>query len=379
MAKTKIAIYIGRFQPLHLGHCHVLDTAFKKYDAVIILVGSAEQARDPKNPFSFEERKTMIDDYLTSIGQCKYVVTPLRNHLYNNPKWMQTVQEKVDEAIFKLTMSGFINSDDVDLSIIGSDRDDSTWYIHAFPQYGKPDLVDPVPVGQKLNATSLRARLFTDGIGDPWDDVPKTTLDFLVRFIMLPASAPIYIALKNEYRFLEETKKQYAGLKYAPFFVTTDAVVIQSGHVLVIERAALPGVGLLALPGGYLHPQLTLFQNSIKELLEETGIRLVTGKRSKEITEQILRASFRFKEQFDAPDRSLRGRIVTTAFLYQLDDTKPLPAVFGMNAPLDETDGVAIPETVRTRWMPISEALNNPQLWFEDHYSMLEKMIGMMR
>lgn len=379
MAKQKVAVYIGRFQPLHMGHAHVLESALKKYDAVIVLIGSSHQARDPKNPFTYEERREMIDAYLAD-RHVKYEVAPVRNHPYNNARWLQSVQDAVDEKIFTLTLRGHLNGrDDVEVSIVGADRDSSTWYVHAFPQY-KLDLSQPVPDGQNLNATALRDRLFKDGIfGQSWDDIPQSTKDFLVNFVVREPQALTFQALRAEYQFIETTKKQYAGLKHPPIFSTTDAVVIQSGHVLVIERAALPGKGLLALPGGYLQSNLTLLDNMIKELLEETGIRLAEGKKSKEITEQILKASVKFKEQFDNPDRSLRGRIVTTTYLIQLDDTKPLPKVHGMNAPLEETDGKVIQETVRTRFMPINEALSHPSLWFEDHHSMLETMIGMMR
>ena len=370
MAKQKVAVLVGRFQPMHLGHAHVLDSAFKKYDAVIILIGSANQARDPKNPFTAEERRRMICAYLTEKNHSNYTIDPLRNFPYNDALWLQNVQKLVDENIFALTVRGHLNArENVEISIIGADRDSSTWYVHAFPQY-ELDLSQPVPAGQNLNATALRDRLFNGDLSsDSWDDVPSTTLAFLTDFVT--SQYEVFKSLKDEYEFIKTTKQQYSGLKYPPIFSTTDAIVIQSGHVLVIERAALPGKGLLALPGGYLQSNLSLLDNMIKELLEETGILLADGKRAKEITENILRSSIKAKEQFDDPSRSLRGRIVTTAYLVQLDDTKPLPKVYGMNAPLEETGGKLIPETVRVRWMPINEAMAAAELWFEDHLHIL--------
>ena len=35
-------------------------------------------------------------------------------------------------------------------------------------------------------------------------------------------------------------------------FITVDAVVVQSGHILMIERKAQPRRGLMALPGAFL-------------------------------------------------------------------------------------------------------------------------------
>jgi len=54
----KVALFIGRFQPLHKGHLHAIKEAMKKYE-VILAVGSVNK-RNLENPFSFEERKEMI-------------------------------------------------------------------------------------------------------------------------------------------------------------------------------------------------------------------------------------------------------------------------------------------------------------------------------
>ncbi|MCR2346213.1 NUDIX domain-containing protein, partial [Salmonella enterica] len=72
--------------------------------------------------------------------------------------------------------------------------------------------------------------------------------------------------------------------KYDPTFVTSDACIIQSGHVLVIRRGALPGKGLIALPGGFVKSKQTLLMAAIIEAIEETGLKLADGKRWKEIT-----------------------------------------------------------------------------------------------
>jgi len=50
--------------------------------------------------------------------------------------------------------------------------------------------------------------------------------------------------------------KDYRGqwkTPFPPFFVTVDAVVYQSGHLLVIRRGHNPGRGKIALPGGFVN------------------------------------------------------------------------------------------------------------------------------
>ncbi len=52
----KLALVIGRFQPLHNGHLSLIDEARKQADKTLVLIGSSRQLPDFKNPFSYEER-----------------------------------------------------------------------------------------------------------------------------------------------------------------------------------------------------------------------------------------------------------------------------------------------------------------------------------
>ena len=56
-----IALFIGRFQPLHKGHIKVIEDALKKYEKVLIGIGSSKKSREERNPFSYEERKNMLE------------------------------------------------------------------------------------------------------------------------------------------------------------------------------------------------------------------------------------------------------------------------------------------------------------------------------
>lgn len=66
----KTAVIIGRFQPVHQEHLNVLFlTALLEYDKVIVLIGSANQARSIKNPFTWHERAWMIQEGCKDILQ----------------------------------------------------------------------------------------------------------------------------------------------------------------------------------------------------------------------------------------------------------------------------------------------------------------------
>jgi len=381
--RNRLTVYIGRFQPFHKGHVNILEQAMESASrefngAVLVLVGSAHIARNIKNPFTYEERRAMIRAWVIAnypVGTRMPYVEPIRDQSYNHAKWFQTVQEIVENTIADL---GWKQSE-TDVAITGSDRDESTWYLKSFPQFLN-DLKPAVPPGKDLSATKLRHRLFGEGYYDnsanKWNDVPGTTWAFLRNFM----ETAEYSTLREEYDFNIEYKKQFSSLKYEPTFVTADSVIIQSGHVLVVQRGALPGKGLWALPGGFVKSHQTLLQAAICEVIEETGLKLADGKKAKEITESILTGSVRAKENFDDPNRSLRGRTFTTAFLFRLDDSKPLPTVKGQFAPLEDTDGVeGIVETADAFWLPISVARANSDKWFEDHHAILDVMLGMIK
>ena len=53
-------VYIGRFQPFHLAHMQTIKIALENSQNVILALGSAQDERNTKNPFSAEEREHMI-------------------------------------------------------------------------------------------------------------------------------------------------------------------------------------------------------------------------------------------------------------------------------------------------------------------------------
>jgi len=54
------AIFLGRFQPFHLGHVHAVKEILKECDMIMIAVGSSQEHGTEKNPFSKYEREEMI-------------------------------------------------------------------------------------------------------------------------------------------------------------------------------------------------------------------------------------------------------------------------------------------------------------------------------
>lgn len=365
-SKTDVTVYPGRFSPFHQGHAHVLRRALETSKLVIVLVGSSGQSRSLKNPFTFEERQKMIHAWFDGLDKSNIGwlhVLPIRDYPYNDAHWIRQVQRTVKDAIASYNARGR-ELPLKNVYLTGSDRDESTWYLRAFPQW-QLALVEPYAQdNQSVSATAVREWLFGEPDLETRGKMAKLVPESTLRYLNTFSQTESYEQLKREFTFIKRYKEGWAAAPYAPTFVTVDAVVVQSGHVLVVKRGAEPGKGLWALPGGFVNQSEKLRAAAIRELIEETGIRLAEGKKAKELTEQILNGSVRESETFDKPDRDLRGRTITTAFLIRLDDTKPLPKVKGMD------------DAVDAFWIPINDALDKTDQWYADHHAILETMIA---
>jgi bifunctional NMN adenylyltransferase/nudix hydrolase len=118
----------------------------------------------------------------------------------------------------------------------------------------------------------------------------------------------------------------------------------------------MPGAGQWALPGGFLKPDETLLDSCLRELIEETRIKLPLG-----ILKSCVKAGPRV---FDSPYRSVRGRTITNAFL--IDVSGPggteLVKVRGGD------------DAARAQWRKWAEI--DPRDCFEDHYPIVDAMLG---
>ena len=73
------ALFVGRFQPFHLGHLHAIETILEEAEELIIVVGSAQMSHEPDNPFTAGERIEMIKAALNEakIKNERYMLIPI--------------------------------------------------------------------------------------------------------------------------------------------------------------------------------------------------------------------------------------------------------------------------------------------------------------
>jgi nicotinamide-nucleotide adenylyltransferase len=61
-------LYVGRFQPFHLGHLDAIREVLKEVDELVIVIGSAQYSHNQNNPFTAGERLVMIRHALEEAG-----------------------------------------------------------------------------------------------------------------------------------------------------------------------------------------------------------------------------------------------------------------------------------------------------------------------
>ncbi|WP_434352729.1 bifunctional nicotinamide-nucleotide adenylyltransferase/Nudix hydroxylase [Psychrobacter sp. HD31] len=333
-------IFIGRFQPFHLGHKSVIDAALKQAKNVIMLIGSANLPRSLRNPFTVEERTAMIKGSYDEQTAKRIHCVGLDDALYNDTKWLQYVQAGVK------SVTGDISNTQVKIGLIGHSKDSSSYYLSLFPNWQSVS----VPNYHNLSATPIRDG-YLIGATPTSDRITAASQKILDNFKKTSA----YNQLHEEAWFIDKYKKQWEDSPYPPTFMTADALVIQSGHILLVERRSMPGKGLWALPGGFLDPKETLLDACIRELREETRLK---------VPEPVLRGSRHSQHTFDDPYRSARGRTITQVFYFQLkNDANGLPKVKGGD------------DAAKAFWLPLAE-LDSKKM-FEDHYAIICKMVGL--
>jgi nicotinamide-nucleotide adenylyltransferase len=57
---VKRGLYVGRFQPFHLGHLEAIKDVLNEVEELVIVIGSAQYSHNIQNPFTAGERLVMI-------------------------------------------------------------------------------------------------------------------------------------------------------------------------------------------------------------------------------------------------------------------------------------------------------------------------------
>ena len=322
-----LAVCIARLQPVQRRQVDALRTIVERHAQVLVVCGGVTQPPSVINPWTLEERRAML-----AIALAPYTaptVLPVADCWYDDGRWAARVRAAVDAYRAAACI------DTPSTAIYGLEREGPATYAALFPDW-HAGVVDVPAYAPTLNEELL-------------DDLPPLSSacvpHALRTWLAASLDTPLRRELREECRFVRRYRADWAGAPYTPIFVTVDALVTRGDRVLVIRRGRRPGLGQLALPGGFIDPHEFIRDSALRELREETGLVLS-------------HADCRHVRVFDHPLRSLRGRIVTHLHRYVIAADSPLPAVRGGD------------DAEHATWLPIAAA--RAQDFFEDHYALLQ-------
>lgn len=329
----RLAVVIGRFQPLHNGHLALIERALKRADRVLVIVGSANRAQDLRNPWTASFRRTLVHSALfaRNHNMARISIAHADDILYDDDAWIAQIETIVRQHVRPEEKESIL--------LVGHDRDETSYYLSAFswPVLNCEDI-------NGVSGTQFREAYFAQQPAEDWTQwVPACVRAALFQWMLTSR----YRELRADLDVIQNLREVYGT---GPF-KTVDALVTCHDHLLLIRRGNRPSRGTLALPGGFVEQNEPLYKAALRELREETGLDVP------------LQSLVTYKA-FDAPSRSLRGRIVTTCFHFDIssliDTDTALPPIAG-------ADDAADAQWVRIDpWTPIDRQLL-PSAFFEDH------------
>ena len=324
MSTTGIAVFVGRWQPPDRQQLAQIRQAIDTAHQVVIVISAAHQARTPRQPFTWQERAAMIEQALGPAAFARVRLIPLRD-VHDDARFAQAVHEQAQAVAGELGLPRDATVNTVDLS------SDDTGACVRDTLFG-------------ADAQSLDSAL--DSLADTLE---PSTQAFLTNWCQQPWRA----ALAQEWRMLRAYRQAWDKAPYPPVFVTVDAVVRCANRILLIRRGQAPGLGLLALPGGFIELRETAWRSALRELQEETRWPL---------SDDEMRGAQRGSAVFDHPDRSQRGRTITHAFYFDLGD-RPLPEVHA------DDDAQA------AQWVEITQLPRLEDQFHDDHFHILDHFL----
>ena len=337
------AVFIGRFQPFHRGHYRVVQKALENAKELVIVLGSSHSPRTLRNPLNDLERQNIIRSSLSGIENGRVKIVKVHDNEYNESAWVSSIVDEVNKVV----------DSNNSITLIGMNKDESSYYLSKFPMW---DSIDFVPNTTEIVSSTDIRNLFLEQLNSKFDEASFDDY-FLNRDHAKTAISWLSSAYSGMHDDLELVENYESTWGEGPHF-TVDSIVETSGHILLVRRNGDYARGLYALPGGFLNKGELILDATIRELREETLLK---------IPEKVLRGSVVSSKMYDNPFRDERSRVLTNATHFKLEDRQKLPKVKGS----DDAD--------KAFWAPFN-FMKDPkvkEMFFSDHLSIISDKLKM--
>jgi nicotinamide-nucleotide adenylyltransferase len=153
-------LYVGRFQPFHLGHLEAIKKILEEVEELVVVIGSAQYSHNPGNPFTAGERLVMIRSALeeAKLDPARVWVVPVPDvHLHM--MWVSAIEGYTPK--FQIVYS----NDPLTRRLFT----EAGYKIKSIPFYER----------QSYSSTVVREKMIND---ETWKSlVPKSVTDFILE------------------------------------------------------------------------------------------------------------------------------------------------------------------------------------------------------
>ena len=150
------ALFIGRFQPFHNAHLSDIKLALQKCDKMVIAIGSSQESGTEENPFTYEERREMIERALKAEGTSNYEIIAVPD-INDDEQWVEHVKKTVPEF---------------DIVYTGNELTEKLFK-------KKEIIVRKIKLIPNINATEIRKRIIK---GNDWRElVPEEVAEYIKK------------------------------------------------------------------------------------------------------------------------------------------------------------------------------------------------------
>lgn len=327
---TSTAIIMGNFQPFHRGHMLLVVEALNHHDKALIIPFTDKISIN--SPWSSWEVSQQIEkslpDYKDRIV-CDHIYTVK----YNDDLFYTRLINKIKEVENPTIWAN--NYSNVEYNVV--------------QRAGIPIVKYDNPLTKQFNSSNIR-ELFISGHADEiCNKVHPEVFKYLIE--LTREKEDRFVNLHKDFQFSVEYKK--SAKKYDPIFMTADAILMHHDKVLLVTRGKEPGLNKFAFPGGFLDQYETLLDCAVRELKEETQLNISPFELKKCLVKNKV---------YDDPKRSLRGRVITNAFLFDISSYN-----------LDKLTVIGSDDASNAAWYYLSEI--REEMMFEDHYDILMNLL----
>lgn len=263
MKKTTTGLFVVRAQPgLHRGHLDALKQGIQQgVDRLVIGVGSSNKEYTSENPFTYEERKKLIEMTSRNLGANLNIEVFQIPDFWNNQQWLSYILENLPH--FDCVIAG------------------NPWVTEIMKEAWKTVIT---PENRELiRGSTLRELLARGEMDTIQEQFPAEVIKY---FEQIHAVDRLQTLFKKE--------KKWPGL-------TVDVVILdRNGKLILIQRKNAP-LGV-ALPGGFVDVGENLVTAAKREVQEE--LNLVLG----------IEKGKDYLWYRDQPERDPRGHTISHVF-----------------------------------------------------------------